>query len=413
MASPSRYIRLHRAIFCSTLTLILVIQVVYLLTSDNCGVSIFSTTVESTNQWGSCQLTKNSTLSSSDYELYRAVHLSDFPACAAGSWTMRPDLAVIPSAEHLQCLDEELEGNCHDLEASKNANDVTKQKLNRYNSMVSNKLQNSPGIMNSSDPWVWQSDLEEYRTVPFYKTNQDEYKERIRKLFENRTMYFIGDSLTRQWQHSIKCELVHVLGIPIERADDMVVYIWMAKRGIEKGILRKHGSPFTTTATERDYVVFNFGHHMGPKLGPNWRSSYRKFLEDAAKISFGNIPRSHVFFRTTSVRHFIRGKGDWNTDSFQAGAAEPTMQAAWRDFGGNAPELPEQNLIAFETFLGGGDTKHSGFRILDTSPMTLARADATFEGVHFCLPGPMDFWSRMLYYQILGDERRTERTSQN
>ena len=58
-------------------------------------------------------LVKNGTVSS-DHQLYRAVHESQFPACAAGTWTYRPDLVVFPSEEHLKCLDREVQGNCHD-----------------------------------------------------------------------------------------------------------------------------------------------------------------------------------------------------------------------------------------------------------------------------------------------------------
>ena len=77
--------------------------------------------------------------------------------------------------------------------------------------------------------------------------------------------------------------------------------------------------------------------------------------------------------------------------------------------------LPLQNFVAMDIMLlgppltfgaGAPQTRvPSGrrFCILDTSPMMLSRADATFDGTHFCLPGPMDFWSRMLYYQMERD----------
>jgi hypothetical protein len=61
-----------------------------------------NSTIESKNEEAkssisdpTCQLlVKNATISS-DYELYRAVHESQFPACAAGTWTYRPDLVVL------------------------------------------------------------------------------------------------------------------------------------------------------------------------------------------------------------------------------------------------------------------------------------------------------------------------------
>jgi hypothetical protein len=59
---------------------------------------------------------------------------------------------------------------------------------------------------------------------------------------------------------------------------------------------------------------------------------------------------------------------------------------------------PLQNPLALGAFLGSAAERQ--FRILDTSPMVLSRADATFDGLHFRLPGPVDFWSRMLCYQM-------------
>jgi hypothetical protein len=43
----------------------------------------------------------------------------------------------------------------------------------------------------------------------------------------------------------------------------------------------------------------------------------------------------------------------------------------------------------------------SNFSVLDVPKLILARADASFDGTHFCMPGPINEWSRMLYYRIL------------
>lgn len=48
----------------------------------------------------------------------------------------------------------------------------------------------------------------------------------------------------------------------------------------------------------------------------------------------------------------------------------------------------------------------SNFGILDTSTLTLARADATYDLTHLYLPGPMEYWNRMLYYRILQESTR-------
>ena len=133
-------------------------------------------------------------------------------------------------------------------------------------------------------------------------------------------------------------------------------------------------------------------------MGVDWQPKYIEVLKDALKqIDFGKIPDDHVLFQTTTVRHFLRNEGDWNTNSSKAGGSKPNIQAVWINYGGNLPEQPTQNLLAFDTILR--DTRR-GFKILDTSPMMLARGDASFDGSHICIPGPMTYWSRMLYYQI-------------
>ena len=74
------------------------------------------------------------------------------------------------------------------------------------------------------------------------------------------------------------------------------------------------------------------------------------------------------------MRHFLKGFGDWDTNSFKTGSVEPGMQQKWSTYGGSRPEQPMQNIIALGSFL-----------------IMLARGDATFDGSHFCLPGPIDY----------------------
>ena len=51
-----------------------------------------------------------------DYELALCVHNAISPARAAGQWVYRPDEPQL-SPEHLECLDGERQGNCHDQDA--------------------------------------------------------------------------------------------------------------------------------------------------------------------------------------------------------------------------------------------------------------------------------------------------------
>jgi hypothetical protein len=332
------------------------------------------------------------------WEHLTCVHNARFPSIAAGQWidTSSPsgmNHPLLPSPEetkshyteaHLECLAVEHQGNCYNHSAL-----VEKEgKINlRLNSMRAGTLQNSPGILNASDQWVWVSE------DPAYKVIDYDDKDLLRSVVENRTIYLIGDSLTRQWAHQMRCEFAHTLGL----SEDAVQYF---KGGFGDG------SPsqlniwlLLENASARDYLIFNFGHHVDPAkpgMEHTWRTRYENTMKGFLSLSFDPIPSNHVFFRTTSVRHFLFQQGDWDTNSSRFGALQPNMVAGWGDYGGNHPVQPLQNLIGIR-MVGN----QSNYGILDTSPLMLSRADATFDGSHFCLPGPHEFWSRMLYYRIL------------
>eukprot|EP00957_Ditylum_brightwellii_P154127 11729678-Ditylum_brightwellii.AAC.1 len=72
-----------------------------------------------------------------EFEFYTTIHNSEFPAKKAGEWIYRPDVqANSPSKEHLFCLDQERQGNCHDPDAWTKTNDTAK--LVRHQSMTDN-----------------------------------------------------------------------------------------------------------------------------------------------------------------------------------------------------------------------------------------------------------------------------------
>ena len=338
-----------------------------------------------------------------EYEFYMSIHNNTFPVERAGAWVYRPDKALRPSAEHLQCLDQEMQGNCHDPDAWKKT--TLKYKLIRHENMEKKALANSPGILAAKDPWSWQSN---HPLMAVLDAEDKDYERMVRTALQNSTIYLVGDSLTRQWSQVMRCELIHVFGIDEKVAENQVQYV-QVHNGVEdkKPILFK-------SATERDYVIWNIGHHVGWKIGSGWEKKYKQKLEDFLAYPFGKVPDEHIFFRTTSVRHFLKGQGDFDTESSMSGNVEPRMCAEWSDYGGSRPEQPTQNMIAFEVFLSNytlqpqNETaisdrqrrRRSKIQILDISPMMLARGDATFDGCHFCLPGPMEYWSRMLYHRL-------------
>jgi hypothetical protein len=336
-------------------------------------------------------------------DLFRYVHQSDYPALLAGRWVCRPEEALHPSPEHLTCLDmTERQGNCNSDTANRLSKD--KARKSRVKSMELNAVINSPGILNANDPWVWESDIEEYKILSYAEMQRKE----IRQLLGRKKIYMIGDSLTREWSHAMGCEFEHVFGSEMSN----VRFFASHKNMTREDNLRE----FLNDTTPDDYIVLNFGHHVGPaKLGENWTRAYEGVLFAAMNASYGKVPKHHVFFRTTTVRHFLYEHGDWDTDSSLSGGTAPNMTAQWSMYGGNYREQPEQNLLLFDVWQQQSQnisfTNHIG-QILDTSPMTLARADASFDGSHMCLPGPMDYWSRMLYYRIYKEHEEQKKKQQ-
>lgn len=343
-------------------------------------------------------ITDCSDYKSNDYELALCVHNATSPVRAAGQWVYRPEDEPPLSPEHLQCLDEERQGNCHDVNAWKHTNDTAK--LARHDSILKGAILNSPGILRGHDPWVWESNHSLYRTLSPKREDGKSYATILKGLLginskTHSKLYLVGDSLTRQWAHTIHCELVHVLNRTVEQANEQVMYIQIHDAN-EQSVARFLERFHLPVPAKQDYVVWNTGHHVGPGKVEHWQEAYRKNMEVAHNTSsFDAVPDSHIFFRTTSVRHFLKGRGDWNTETSEAGGDVPDMNSHWDDYGGSSPAQPIQNQIALTHLQQQGR-----FNVLDVSPMMLARADASFDGCHFCLPGPMAHWSRMLYYRI-------------
>lgn len=223
----------------------------------------------------------------------------------------------------------------------------------------------------------------------------------IRSIVANRTIYLIGDSVTRQWMQEMLCEYTHILGL--SEAEEAIRFRWYSGDGPdlpeEPPLNQLSVGKFLENATSRDYLIFSLGRHHDPsKLGMqySWKTKYIAAMNQFLSLSFAPIPSNHVFFRTSSVRPFLAGQGDWDNYTSKSGGLQPNMNAVWSDYGGNYPAQPKQNLIGIN-MVGS----QSDYEILDISPLMLSRADATSDGSHFCLPGPLEFWSRMLYYRIL------------
>jgi hypothetical protein len=324
-------------------------------------------------------------------ELVR-IHQSEAPALSAGNWEYNADLSRHSNAE-LQCLSD-LEPNQGHCNANANLEGARLRRLNH------SELVNSPGMFDSHDPYFWtsNSDLHQVLSLGDDDIVQQSNKDRLKVEMLNRTVYLIGDSLTRQWTASLQCELMHVFNLTQQQAESTIQYkVWMGRKlGNIDGFLNK--------VTRNDYVIFNMGHHNDfGKVGKDWKEKFQLLMADAIRTlqkvaNKSDLPEAHILFRSISVRHFHAGLGDWNTKHSMSGGTAPNMNARWLDYGGNSPAQPFQNLAALKLI---AETSNFGF--LDTAPLTLARADTTADGSHFCLPGPHNSWSRMLYHRILNE----------
>jgi hypothetical protein len=243
---------------------------------------------------------------------------------------------------------------------------------------------------------MWESHDEAYAVFPPGNGTSE-----LRQALERRRIMIVGDSLSRQWAQVLKCELEHAYGydtvdVQYCKVHDMRDFVGRAL----KECLRR--------AASWDYVVVNFGHHQDPGkplIGARWRQVYKALMLHVLrdfKTRLAHLPPSHAIFRTTSVRHFSAGKGDWNSTLAQSGGPEASMDAKWDHYGGNYSSQPIQNLLGI-SMVGS----NSNFSIMDVSPLTLARADSTFDGSHFCMPGPLEEWTRMLFYRIVQNAKDT------
>jgi hypothetical protein len=313
------------------------------------------------------------------------IHNATAPSQAAGQWVYQEERKQFKKnmtqyEAYRQCLLNYKNSNC---KPSPSAKGFTAKAIRE------GRLQRSPEILEGIDPYVWFSEDPAYSILdPFLNPPG-----LIPQLLQDRQIFLIGDSLTRQWWESLHCELEHMYNV-----SGMAHYLKNFNGNFPQSTVDRFLK--SNNATSRDYLVFNIGHHTDGSnhgIGDQWRKHYILGLKQYMSKSYSPIPDNHIFFRTTSARHFWnKGYGDWDSGNWRAGGTAPKMEAEWLEYGGKHPVQPEQNMIGIKMI-----QNQARFGILDVSPLMLSRADATSDGSHFCLPGPTEAWSQMLYYRIL------------
>jgi hypothetical protein len=130
------------------------------------------------------------------------------------------------------------------------------------------------------------------------------------RLVKGRQFVLIGDSLTREWFHTLHGEFEHVLKL---EKDDIKHLRCFSGPFDEKKI-----SEFLAEATDRDCLIFDVGHHTAPgNLGmeKTWRQNHAAHaMNQLLSSACAPTPDKQVFFRTTAVRHVHAKSGDWNSE---------------------------------------------------------------------------------------------------
>jgi len=308
------------------------------------------------------------------------VHKRVAPSEAIGQW-LRADppqdwLTTGHTSEHLACLNRELQGNCH-ANGGKGAGS-RRSFIDRRGS----NLKNSPGILEGREDYAWRVNTSSAATVRLYEGWSGPRADLINWLElilgSDGRVVVLGDSLSRQFSQTLTCTFQYKLQMM-----GRVLYVpW------------NHGGKIPYVPKPSDVLVLNFGHwldHGGDKLHVIQKKQWAIAFKDLANKQ---VAPNRVFVRTTQVR-FMRedSPGEWNTtQGIWCGGTAPNASAAWTDF---TTPLPEQNLVLLELI------DASPYVVFDVSPITLARADQTFDCSHNCLPGVQDTWASLLFQQMI------------
>ena len=334
---------------------------------------------------------------------------SEFPSTEAGRWERADDsrdwLTTNVSAAHLQCLERERQGDCYHENVMENGDSKSRAVMK-----LKYTLRNGDDALSGRNDWAWRGRGEPYLT---YGGSRSDLMSELVDFTERRRFFIFGDSLSRQLAQSLRCTLDHKLGA---KATGLVEYCPVTKsshREVDSCMQRLYAA-----AGQDNVVVVNYGHHIDPAKSEALRNPespgfWERQFKDATHlwlrafegcVNQKKCKPENVFFRTTVVRFFQRGNGDWDTNhtSKACGATGPNATAQWRDLGGLYPAQPRQNELLLD------ELKTSPFQVLDVAPVHLARADATFDCTHVCLPGPVDTWVAMLFHRIFNKKKQQQ-----
>ncbi|KAL8118959.1 protein trichome birefringence-like 25 [Apium graveolens] len=283
------------------------------------------------------------------------------------------------------------------------------------------------------------------------------------RMMRNKSMAFIGDSISRNHVQSLLCILTQVEKpnsiyhdkeyrsrtwyFPLSGFTLSVVWspfllksaIFENKEGVASDIPRLHFDKLDPAWVDRykefDYIEIGAGKwffktalfykndtivgcHNCPQKNLtkfDFTYAYRKAIQSVLKFITSSEHKAYAFFRTSTPDHFENG--EWNT----GGYCNRTVP-----FKEGEVELIDLDLamrkIELEEFAkAAASDKSSVLRLFDTTHLSLLRPDGhpgpyrrphPFSGkdkskkvqldcLHWCLPGPIDTWNALMMHMLL------------
>jgi hypothetical protein len=323
-----------------------------------------------------------------DIRIAQSTLQSKTPSLNVGKWVVGSNdwLQTGFSDRHVKCLEKERQGNCHrykNIRCDSTSNCFSIQ--NNCSGIprgVLKTITNSLDILNGAPTQVWESSNVHYKP---WNGTITELRIFLRSL--RGKIYIVGDSLSRQFAHSLSCTLEHKLNIK-----GFVTYKPMALPTTRQVV------QIVSNLRDHDIIVVNFGRHIDPSkpMGNMWEIYFNKTTDTwLSTLKKRNIRANNVYFRTTDTR-FVQVNGDdWNSGRMMfCGKNSSDNFASQQEFKGISRR---QNQILFDKLL----LAHVPYKILDVYPVSISRSDATYDCSHYCLPGPIDTWSSIFLNKLV------------
>jgi hypothetical protein len=231
--------------------------------------------------------------------------------------------------------------------------------------------------------------------------------DKLVNVLTNKTIAYVGDSLTRQQAIDMKC-LLHAYGI--DKKYNITIdyqpnqYLFESKIKRPHPIIKYNSVPkWYKKLLKGDYyaIVLNIGHWVEPSSwttnapGETWPEGFYNILHRTID-NLEKVSNKNMYWRTVSTRHFENG--NWNTiPKGVCNRTKPTLIPYNKLSGGFAVVM--QNALIRELI------QKSPINILDVESISKTRCDNHKDNdcAHFCLPGVPHAWNNIFLHKLIND----------